>query len=251
MADPLPSGRLAGRVAVVTGAARGIGAATASRLLSEGAQVLLVDRDPVEGSATLRQDITAAGAGEAMVQAALARFGHLNILVNNAGISGSRRLTECDDALIDGIIGTNLTAVLRITRAAIPALTRPGGRIINVSSAFGLAGYPNSTPYAVAKAGIAQLTRQLAGDLGREGILVNAVAPGLIETAMTRDRLGSDAYYRRAMLDATPLGRAAQPEEVAAVIAFLVSDDASYVNGAVIPVDGGWVAARHPPPGAA
>lgn len=247
--------RFAGQAAIVTGAARGIGAATAARLAQEGASVLLVDvaeevaaKAQDLGAAALQLDLAAPGAGERVVEAVRERFGRLDILVNNAGISGSRPLAECDDALLERIIGTNLMAVLKMTRAAMPHLTRPGGRIVNVASVFGLVGYPGSTPYAVAKAGVAQLTRQLAADLAPEGILVNGVAPGLIETAMTRDRLHHDRYYQSAMLDPTPLRRAGQPDEVAAVIAFLASADASYISGEVIAVDGGWMTGRHPPP---
>ena len=250
MPDPT---RFAGQAAIVTGAARGIGAATAARLAADGARVLLADLSPevmataaALGATGLTLDLNARGAGEALVQAALEAFGRLDILVNNAGIGGSKPLAESDDDLIDRFIDINLKSVLRVTRAAIPHLARPGGRIISVASTFGIAGYPGTTAYAVAKAGVAQMTRQLAGELGPEGILVNAVAPGVIETAMTAGHLGSD-YYRRAVLEPTPLRRAGQPEEVAAVIAFLASADAAYVSGQVIAVDGGWLAARHPP----
>jgi NAD(P)-dependent dehydrogenase (short-subunit alcohol dehydrogenase family) len=240
------------RVAVVTGAARGIGAATARRLAAQGFRVVLADKDPEVGAAAepiglaLEVDLTARDAGERLAGFALDQYGRIDVLVNNAGIGGSKSLMDSDNDLLDRLIDTNLTAVLRVTRAVVPHLTRPGGRIINVSSSFGLVGYPGTTGYAVAKAGVAHFTRQLAGELAPEGILVNAVAPGVIETAMTVQRL-KDPHYRKLQVEPTPLGRVGQPEEIAAVIAFLASDDASFVCGAVVPVDGGYVAARHTP----
>ncbi len=251
MPDP---DRFKGKVAIVTGAADGIGAATAARFAAEGAQVLLADRSAAVagraaaiGAVAHQLDVTATGAGEALAQAALDAFGRIDILVNNAGIGGSKRLADSDDALIDRFIDTNLKAVLRITRGVLPHLTRPGGRIVNTSSTLGLAGWPGTTAYAVAKAGVAQFTRQLAGEVGPDGILVNAVAPGVIETQMTENHL-KNPYYRRAVLDPAPLRRSGKPEEIAAAITFLASDDASFITGQVLAVDGGWLAARHPPP---
>jgi len=243
--------RFAGKVAIVTGAARGIGEGIAERFVADGAKVLLVDLIPeVEATAArlgqpfLVRSVTDRGAGEAIARAALDALGRIDILVNNAGIGGSKRLMESDDALIDRFLDTNLAAVLRVTRAVVPHLPRPGGRIVNISSIFGITGYPGTTAYAVAKAGVAQFTRQLAGELAPEGILVNAVAPGLIETPMTTGHR-QNALYQRLIVEGTPMERMGTPADIAGPVAFLASDDAAFVTGAVLPVDGGFLAARH------
>ncbi|WPB55776.1 SDR family NAD(P)-dependent oxidoreductase [Xylophilus sp. GOD-11R] len=250
MPDPT---RFQGKVAIVTGAARGIGAACARRFASEGGSVLCVDLlEEVKdfaasiGGVGLCLSVAERGAGERIAQAALTAFGRIDILVNNAGVGGSKRLELSSDELIDRIIDIDLSAMLRVTRDVMAHMTRPGGRIVNVSSLFGLVGYPGTTAYSAAKGGVAHFTRQLAGELAPEGILVNAVAPGVVATSMTEDFLKNERY-QRLMVQPTPVGRVGTPEEQAAVICFLASDEASFVAGAVIPTDGGYTAARHLP----
>ena len=239
----------------MTGAARGIGAATAARLAAEGARVLLVDLlDQVqETAAALGQiglvcDLAAADAPQQILDKLDAEgFAVLDVLVNNAGIGGSKRLEDSDDALLARILDVNLRAVLSLTRALTPRLRQPGGKIVNLSSIFGLTGYAGTTAYAVAKAGIAQFTRQQAAELGPKGINVNAIAPGVVETEMTRGHL-QNPHYVKVQVGPIPLQRVSQPQEQASVIAFLASDDASFVHGTVIPVDGGYLATRYMPP---
>ncbi|GAB5470490.1 MAG: SDR family oxidoreductase [Rhodospirillales bacterium] len=234
----------------MTGAARGLGRATAERLLAEGAEVLLVDLLEIaetlpDGAKTLALDVTAPTAA-ADIANALGE-GPLDFLVNNAGIGGSKALLETSDADWDRFLLTDLTSIFRLCRDLVPCLPRPGGRIVNISSVFALTGFPGSLSYSVAKAGVAQLTRQIAVDLAPAGILVNAVAPGVIETEMTRKRIANDAWYRQVQVEATPLGRLGQPDDIAGVVAFLCSDDAAFMTGQVLTVDGGWLEAKYLP----
>lgn len=250
----MPKPRFAGRTAVVTGAARGIGAATALRLSQDGARVLLVDQlDQVEetanamGQSGLILDLAEPGASASVLaQLDGMDVGPLDILVNNAGIGGSRPLLDSDDAHLLQLIEVNLRAVISLTRDLSPRLRRPGGRVVNVSSIFGMIGNAGTIGYGVAKAGIAQFSRQLATELGPTGITVNAIAPGVVATEMTQEHLKS-SRYRQLQVAPIPLGRISQPHEQAAVIAFLASDEASFVSGAVLPVDGGFLATRHAP----
>lgn len=247
--------RFEGKLAVVTGAARGIGAAIARRLLAEGAEVVAVDKsafsvDAAYGADADRATAVAIDLGEASAPSAIleeaGRSGAtVDFLINNAGVGGAKTLAETTDAEWDRFILLDLTQVFRMSRDFLPAMRKPGGRIVNISSVFGLVGFPGSLAYSVAKAGVAQLTRQTAVDLAPAGVLVNAIAPGVIETEMTRARIDGDAWYQAIQVKPTPVGRVGAPEDVAGAAAFLCSDDASFIAGHVLTVDGGWLATRH------
>jgi NAD(P)-dependent dehydrogenase (short-subunit alcohol dehydrogenase family) len=135
--------------------------------------------------------------------------------------------------------------VFRMSRDAVARMRGRGGAIVNIASIFGMTGFPGTASYAAAKAGVIGITMQMAADYGPEGIRVNAISPGLIETGMTRERIASNAWFRSLMLDMTPLGRAGKPEDIAAAVAFLGSADAAFITGQVLTVDGGWLATRY------
>lgn len=251
------SNRFDGKLAVVTGAARGIGAAIAARLLAEGADVIAVDRLPFSAAETfpgqeartmaVSLDVTQSGAAGAILRQAEREGATVDFLINNAGIGGAKPLGETSDEDWDRFILADLTQVFRLCRDFLPALRKPGGRIVNISSVFGLVGFPGSLAYSVAKAGVAQLTRQTAADLAPMGVLVNAIAPGVIETEMTRARIDGDAWYQAIQVKTTPVGRVGTPEDIAGAAAFLCSEDAGFIAGQVLAVDGGWLAARYLP----
>jgi 3-oxoacyl-[acyl-carrier protein] reductase len=241
---------LAGRVALVTGAGRGIGAATAVALAQAGARVALVDRDTagVEGTAdavgraggdalAISADVTDTAAVERAVDAIVAEWGRLDVLVNNAGIVRDAILGKVTDEDWTATLDVNLRGVMIASRAALRPMRAAGaGRILSATSVVARMGNYGQTAYAASKAGIVGLTRAWARELGPLGITANAVAPGFIDTDMSR---GVPEKVLTALLARTAARRLGRPEEVAAVYVFLASDLASFINGAVIGVDGG------------
>lgn len=243
--------RFANRVAIVTGAARGIGKAIATRLAMEGAAVVIadVDRDAAELAATELEaagrkvmvsalDVSDPGQVAAAVQSVLQRFGRIDILANNAGIVGEViPVRETPDAEWHRVMGVNLDGVFYCSRAVLPAmLSRKWGRIVSLASVAGKEGNANMAAYSVSKAGVICFTKSLAKEVARNGITVNCVTPALTDTDMAR----SFSPEQRALLASkVPMGRLASPEEIAAVVAFLASDDASFVTGAVYDASGG------------
>ena len=260
----LPTIDLTGRTAVVTGAGSGIGRAIAHALAEAGAHVTVAERDPVTGESTADSirslggsagfvacDVTDIDSIESAITAAAARTGSIDILVNNAGIpGGAAPVDEFPHAAWDAVIAVDLSGVFRVTRAAVPHLEQSGrGAIVNIASTFGMFGAPNNAAYAAAKAGVINLTKQNAVDLGGRGVRVNAVCPGYIDNDMARrgDRMSPEAAAarwatRNRLAALQPLGRQGQTSEVANVVRFLVSDMASFMTGAIVPVDGGCTA---------
>jgi len=242
--------RFRGRVAVVTGAASGIGAATARLLAAGGARVMVADVAEAAGAAVAaevggwfrRTDVAEPGEVAAMVSDALAAGGRLDILVNNAGVGALGAVPELAPETWRRVLAVDLDAAFFACRAAIPAMRAGGGgAIVNVASISGLAADRGFAAYNAAKAGLVNLTRAIAIDHAREGIRANAVCPGLVDTPLAGP-LAAVPGMMDAWLPAIPIGRALQPGEIAEVIAFLASDAASAMTGAVVVADGGMTA---------
>ncbi|MDX3188541.1 glucose 1-dehydrogenase [Streptomyces sp. MN03-5084-2B] len=238
---------LSGRVALVTGGTRGIGLATARALVEAGATVVLTGRDEARakeaaasvGASGLALDVTDAKAVSSLVRAVAKEHGKLDVVVANAGIMEDALLGMIREEAVDTTLSTNVAGTLHTVQAAARAMMRKkSGSIVVLASIVGQYGSAGQTVYAASKAAVANIARSAAKELGRSGIRVNAVAPGVIETDLTAG-LSEDAKAENA--GKTPLGRLGRPEEVANAIRFLVSDEASFITGQVLGIDGGLV----------
>jgi 3-oxoacyl-[acyl-carrier protein] reductase len=244
---------LEGKNAIVTGAGRGIGKAIASALAQRGCQVVIAERLAELGEATAKEitntygqrsiaipvDVGDLGSVKEMVEKALGEFGRIDILVNNAGVTRDNLIMRMEESDWDIVMDINLKGAWNSCKAIIrPMMKQRYGRIVNISSVSGLAGQMGQTNYSASKAGVIGLTKALAREVATRNITVNAVAPGFIPTALTVDL---PADLKEAILKATPMGRMGTPEEIAYAVVFFASDEASYITGQVLSVDGGMV----------
>ena len=250
MSTAASAGRYAGRIALVTGASRGIGEAIARRLASEGATVIAAARsrplleklvEELRGAggqaAALALDVADSVSIDAGVREALAAHAAIDVLVNNAGVTEDQLILRMSREAWDRVLATNLTGVFLLTQAVVKGMVkRRYGRIVNLTSVVGLMGNAGQTNYAASKAGIIGFTKSLARELGSRNVTCNAVAPGFVETAMTE---AMTEQARTALSAQIPLGRLGSVEDVAAAVAYLGSEEASYVTGHVLNVSGG------------
>ncbi len=244
--------KLSGKVAIVSGASKGIGAAIAERLAEDGARVIVnyansgkeadavVSRIKAKGgeAKAVRADLSKPSEAKAVVDAAVHDFGKVDVLVNNAGVYEFKPLNQVDERHFDRQFNLNVKGLLFATQAAANVFGDAGGSVINISSVASISPQPNAAVYSATKAAVDAMTKSLAAELGPRRILVNSVLPGFTETEGTETMEGS-ADVRRQLVAQTPLGRAGQPKEIAAVVSFLASEDAGWITGQLIPVSGG------------
>jgi meso-butanediol dehydrogenase/(S,S)-butanediol dehydrogenase/diacetyl reductase len=250
--------RFDGKTVLVTGAASGIGRATARRFADEGASVVAVDLDRAEleqASAELPQDRLLVQPGDtsnkdaatAAVKAAVERFGSLDVLVNNAGIASEGDITQTSEEDFSHVLAVNVGGYFHMAKAAMPELVKARGSIVMTSSVSGLSGDWKMFAYNTSKGAITNMVRAMALDAAKDGVRVNAVNPSLTDSGMTKD-MQADPDLMAKFKERMPLGTPARPEDIAAVIAFLASDDARMVTGVNLPVDGGLMASNGQPP---
>ena len=252
------AGRVSGKIALITGGGSGIGRATAIVFAREGAKVVIADYNRDGGEQTVKMiksaggeasfieaNVAVAKQAEAMVAKTVETYGRLDCAFNNAGIEGEMggNIADCSEENWGRIIGINLTGVFLCMKYEIPQMLKQGGgSIVNTASAAGLIGLPGGTAYVASKHGVAGLTKSAALEYAKSGIRINAVCPGFIRTAMTERVMDGGSISEEAMIAAEPIGRIGKPEEIANVVLFLCSEDASFVTGLPMPVDGGYVA---------
>jgi 3-oxoacyl-[acyl-carrier protein] reductase len=249
----MAEGKLEGKVALVTGAGSGIGRASARLFAAQGAQVVVVDvKDAGETVATieaaggealaLETDVADDAAVRAMADAAIERFGRVDVLMNNAGILDDfEPAAETSDETWNRVLGVNLFGMFHTSRALIPQMLEIGsGAIVNIASTAGLNGGNGGASYTTSKHAVIGFTRQLCFDYARRGLRCNVICPGAVESGMTKEIFSSPDAAVMEAVESAPIGRWAQPQELAAAALFLASDDASFVNGAVYVVDGGF-----------
>lgn len=249
------NGRVEGKVALVTGGALGMGRTHSLLLAREGARVVLTDINEAAGKATVeeinkeggeavffRHDVASSDDWQRVVAGAIERFGKIDVLVNNAGILIMKPLEETSDAEWDQTFGINAKGTFYGCKYVLPGMQKAGkGSIINISSIYGLVGAPSAAAYQASKGAVRLLTKAAAVDLAKYNIRVNSIHPGVIVTEMTRNLLASPEITK-VLLGTTILGRPAQPEEVSAAVLFLASDEASFMTGSEMVVDGGYTA---------
>lgn len=242
--------KLQNKTAIVTGASNGIGFAIASLFVAEGAEVIFSDifedatpeiKELGEHAHYMKCDVSNSEEIYNLVQFTVEKFGKLDIFVNNAGIGTTGGILECAEEDWNKVIAVNLSGVFHGTAAAAKAMkaTQTKGSIINITSILGIVGFPGAVAYSAAKGGVSNLTRAAAQDLSLSGVRVNAIAPGFIKTNMTKDVLENEAFDTMIKAN-TPLGYVGEPGDIAQAALYLASEDAKYVTGAILPVDGGW-----------